>query len=125
MTSFAPAIEHDWGIGMFFGPDRYDGGIYMASSVAGTSEVWNALVDSRVPGLVDRHGGCEHLRSFIGEGIKLEAGELIWMTDCTPHEALPQEASGYRQFFRVGLHVFPIGLLITRRRIPRCHCHQM
>lgn len=75
----------------------------MASSVSNTSEVWDALVDKNVPGIVldDKHGGCEHLRGIIGPGTKLEGGDLVWMTDCTPHEALPQESSGYRQFFRV------------------------
>ena len=73
----------------------------MASTVANTSEVWDALVDKSVKGIVDRHGGCEHLRPLLGQSKKLEANELIWMTDCTPHEALPQTESGYRQFFRV------------------------
>ena len=103
--SFAPGVEeepdHPWGEGVFLGPDRYDGGIFFASSVSNTSMVWNALVDSRVAGIVDGQGGCEHLRGLIGNGVPLDAGELIWMTDCTPHEALPQEGSGYRQFFRV------------------------
>ena len=100
-TAFTPGMEHSWGVGYFYGPDRYEGGIYMASNIADTSQVWDALVDKNVPGIVDKHGGCEHLRHLIGEGTKLEAGELIWMTDCTPHEALPQAKSGYRQFFRV------------------------
>mmetsp|Transcript_27917 Transcript_27917/g.47455 ORF Transcript_27917/g.47455 Transcript_27917/m.47455 type:complete len:411 (-) Transcript_27917:342-1574(-) len=109
-SSFTPAVEHHWGAGfygteidggIFMGPDRFDGGIFMASSVKDTSIVWDALVDSRIPGIVDQHGGCKQLRSLIGKGTKLEAGELIWMTDCTPHEALPQEESGFRQFFRV------------------------
>jgi hypothetical protein len=84
-----------------WGPDRYEGGIIMASSVANTSEVWDALVNKNVPGIVDKHGGCEHLRPLFDRGTKLHAGELIWMTDCTPHEALPQESAGHRQFFRV------------------------
>jgi len=101
VSSFTPGEEHGWGRGIFWGPDKYEGGIFMASSVADTSEVWDALVDSRTPGIVDQHGGCEHLRSLIGRGTKLQAGELVWMTDMTPHEALPQDESGYRQFFRV------------------------
>jgi len=100
-TAFTPGVEHSWGMGVFWGPDRYDGGIFMASSVEDTSCVWNALVDNRVPGIVDHHGGCEHLRGLIGDGVKLQAGELIWMTDKTPHEALPQKESGFRTFFRV------------------------
>jgi len=100
-TSFQPAQEHPWGCGIMYGPDLYEGGIFMASSVSNTSGVWDALVDKDCPGIVDKHGGCEYLRPIIGEGTKLQAGELIWMTDCTPHEALPQEKSGNRQFFRV------------------------
>eukprot|EP00980_Cylindrotheca_fusiformis_P007918 scaffold1696_cov166-Cylindrotheca_fusiformis.AAC.4 len=100
-AAFTPGLEHQWGAGVFFGPDRYEGGIFMASSVANTSEVWDALVNKNAPGIVDKHGGCEYLRPFFGKGTKLQAGELIWMTDCTPHEALPQEISGHRQFFRV------------------------
>ncbi|KAL3944642.1 MAG: hypothetical protein SGBAC_001302 [Bacillariaceae sp.] len=100
-ASFIPGEEDvGWGWGTYF-PDRYEGGIYIASSVSNTSQVWDALVDKRSPGIVDKHGGCEHLRSLIGKGTKLRAGELIWMTDCTPHEALPQTAPSYRQFFRV------------------------
>ena len=53
------------------------------------------------PGIVDGHGGCEHLRSLLGIGTKLEANELIWMTDRTLHEALSQRSSGNRQFFRM------------------------
>ena len=100
-SSFTPGEEHPWGQGAFFGPDRMEGGIYFASSVANTSEVWDALVDKNVPGIVDRLGGCEHLRPLLGKGNKLEAGELVWMTDCTPHEALPQAEAGTRQFFRL------------------------
>jgi hypothetical protein len=90
-AAFSPGVEHPWGQGVFLGPDRYEGGIYMASSVSNTSEVWDALVDKNVSGIVDKHGGCEHLRKLIGPGTKLQAGELIWMTDRTPHEAIPQQ----------------------------------
>jgi hypothetical protein len=51
--------------------------------------------------MVDKGGGCEYLREWIGTGTKLQANELIWMTDRTPHEALPQQSSGNRQFFRL------------------------
>ena len=101
VSRFTPATEHHWGIGLFHTSDKYSGGIYIASNIGGTSEVWDALVDKRVQGIVDGHGGCEHLRSIIGHGTKLRKGEMIWMTDCTPHEALPQPESGIRQFFRV------------------------
>ena len=58
-------------------------------------------MDSSVPGIVDKGGGCEYLRPWLGKGTKLQAGELVWMTDRTPHEALPQSTSGNRQFFRL------------------------
>jgi hypothetical protein len=100
-SSFMPGNEHHWGGGHFYSDDSYEGGIYFASSVANTSVVYNALIDKSIPGIVDKHGNCEHLRRFIGPGTKLEAGQLIWMTDRTPHEAIPQEEGGHRQFFRV------------------------
>jgi hypothetical protein len=109
-TSFTPAEESfhlteptltDWGRGKFYGPDLYEGGIYFASSVDNSTEIWDALVDKNVPGIVHRYGDCEHLRRFLGPGTKLRAGELVWMTDCTPHEALILDEPVYRQFFRV------------------------
>jgi hypothetical protein len=100
-ASFLPGTEHHWGGGHFYSPDVYKGGIYFASNVSNTSVVYNALVDKNVPGIVDKHGNCEHLRQVIGPGTNLEAGQLVWMTDRTPHEAISQEEDGYRQFFRV------------------------
>mmetsp|Transcript_21636 Transcript_21636/g.48344 ORF Transcript_21636/g.48344 Transcript_21636/m.48344 type:complete len:456 (+) Transcript_21636:59-1426(+) len=101
VCAFTPAVEHPWGMGMFFGPDHYEGGIYFASNVDQTSQVFDALVDRTVPGIIDRHGGCEHLRPLLQGGTPLQAGDLVWMTDCTPHEALPQAQAGPRQFFRL------------------------
>ena len=100
--AMTPGREHGWGVGKFYGPDQYEGGFYMASSVADTSQVWDALVDKNgAKNIVDQHGSCEHLRPLLGPGTKLAANQLIWLTDCTPHEALPQPTSGDRQFFRV------------------------
>lgn len=103
IAKFSPGYEEEysWGMGFYQKPTEYEGGIFMASSVTDTSRVWDALVNNWVASIVDKHGGCEHLRCLLGEGTKLHAGELIWMTDCTPHEALPQAKSGFRQFFRV------------------------
>lgn len=72
----------------------------MASNMHQTCAVWNALVDTE-SGAVDDHGGMDHLRPFLGPATKLAANELVWLTDKTPHEALPQAEDGYRQFFRV------------------------
>lgn len=95
---FSPAIEHYWGRGRLMGVDRFVGGIYAASDVGGTSRLYDALVAS-VRG-VDGHGGCESLREYLGPGTMLRANELVWMTDRTPHEALPQPEAGRRRFFR-------------------------
>lgn len=81
-------------------PDKYNGGLFMASNVNDSCEIWDALV-GKGHGIVDYHGSGEHLRPFIGKGTKLKANELAWLTDRTPHEALPQTKSGYRQFFRL------------------------
>jgi hypothetical protein len=98
---FHPAIEHHWGMGVFIDADRYEGGIYIASNQAGTTKVWDALVDSSIPGIVERGGACDHLRHWIGEGTTLDAGDLVWLTDRTPHEACRQPQTGPRQFFRL------------------------
>mmetsp|Transcript_37336 Transcript_37336/g.81739 ORF Transcript_37336/g.81739 Transcript_37336/m.81739 type:complete len:193 (-) Transcript_37336:2994-3572(-) len=82
------------------------GGIYVASTVQDSTEVYDALVHKSTPGIVDRHGGCEHLRRFCGKGTKLMENELVWLTDETPHESLLLRESQYRQFFRfVGPYV--------------------
>jgi len=96
--SFTAAPEHRWGVGVMGGPDEMHGGIFMASTVGNTCAVWNALVEISA---VDTHGGMEHLRPFLGPRYRLGAGELVWITDRTPHEALPQGQTGHRQFFRL------------------------
>ncbi len=101
-NSFSPGREHHWGVGFFYSPDKYEGGIYMASSVSDTSRIYDALVDNSVQDIVDEHGGCEYLRPLMEHaGTNLRAGQLVWMTDRTPHEALPQDVAGHRTFFRV------------------------
>ena len=97
-SSFVAGQEHHWGCGVAYSPDELYGGLYMASNVSNTCAVYNALIDKNG---VDSQGGMDHLRRLIGEPTLLEANELVWLTDCTPHEALPQEGPGYRQFFRL------------------------
>ena len=111
---------------------HYCGGIFMASSVANSTRVWNASIDldsalpsSRSEGLtssssssssssnlspravvgdgsvVGRLGDLEHLRGALGKGVTLDAGQLVWMTDRTPHESMPLKAGTYRQYFRL------------------------
>jgi hypothetical protein len=71
-------------------------GLYMASTIEKSCRVWNSLVEE--PGF---GGSCEHLKEEeLGESQYLKSSEIIWMTDSTPHEALPLLESQYRQWFR-------------------------
>ena len=82
---------------------EYVGGIYMASSVAGSCRIWPAEIS---PEAIGPLGDIEPLRSHLtsrrifpngdhrnaGDGIEVYpslavgAGQLVWMTDRTPHE---------------------------------------
>ena len=96
-----PASCIAWGKGSFseageFG--HYSGGLFMASSVADSCRVWNARID---PAAVGHLGDITPLRSALGPGTTLRAGELVWMTDLTPHESLPLPAGTARSYFRL------------------------
>jgi hypothetical protein len=95
-SKFVAGLEYSWGMGLAETPDELHGGIFMASTVDNTCAVWDALVDN---GGVDSHGGVDHLRPLLGEARLISGNELMWMTDKTPHEALPQKGNGYRQYF--------------------------
>jgi hypothetical protein len=50
------------------------------------------------------------------EAQDMEPGRLYWLTDLTPHEAMPALESGPRQFFRL---VSPkIGVWFTKHNTP-------
>ena len=74
----------------------------MASTVDNSCAVWNARVS---PTAVGELGSLEHLRAYLGDGYRLPAHTMVWMTDGTPHESLPLEAAADaaapRQFFRL------------------------
>jgi hypothetical protein len=92
-----------WGRGCFdkkLGFFEYVGGLYMGSNVADSCRIWNCKIDD--PGeVVGPLGDLEHLRSELGEGETLDAGEVVWMTDATPHESLPLKIGTSRQYFRL------------------------
>lgn len=87
-----------WGLGSW--NDFPIGGIYMASSVANSTRVWASIIDNPEE-VVDHHGGLEHLREDLGEGHFLDANELCWITDRTPHESVAIATDTHRQFFRL------------------------
>lgn len=93
------SVEYDsWGGG--FDDMEIEGGIYMCSSVPRSCIVWD--VQLRKPELIVGHlGDVEHLRDVVGEGMLMDEGELIWLTDTTPHESLPLGETVFRQYFRL------------------------
>lgn len=91
-----------WGSGKVLGDGTlHVKGIYMASSVEGTTRAWDVRVDNS--GFMGDCDSCpdvmETLRGL--EPIMLEANRLYWMTDRCPHEALPMPEGGHRQYFRL------------------------
>jgi hypothetical protein len=111
--NYIPAAEHRWGRGLMMRQEKATGGIFMASNVANTTAVWNCQIHNEGGAFVGPHGDIERLRSLLGPPSHLlEAGELVWMTDHTPHESLPvpavTAADGtvtvpHRQYFRLVL----------------------
>ena len=72
----------------------------MASSLADSCLIWDAHLH---PMLV-ADSSAEHLRQVLDRtrcSKALEAGELVFMTDFTPHEVLLQHESTQRTFFRL------------------------
>jgi hypothetical protein len=104
-SSFRPGIEVPKSIELFIGPDRYEGGIYTACNRRSTLMFWDALIDKdKIPeDVVDGSSGdYEKLRGLLGDATSANEEELMWMTDCTPHEILPFHIeAGYYQYFRL------------------------
>lgn len=82
--------------------DYFSGGIFLASNVEDTTAVWGVKIEDSGD-VVCSGGDLEHLRTILPEGKmkKLAAGELVWITDETPHESLPVTSATKRQFFRL------------------------
>ncbi|XP_063718863.1 uncharacterized protein LOC134845733 isoform X2 [Symsagittifera roscoffensis] len=99
-----PPLTIGWGRGVY--DDNlethyeYIGGIYMASNIADSCRVWNCKVTDPAD-IVGPLGDLEHMKSVFGKGQTLDAGEMVWMTDCTPHESLPLPKGTERQYFRL------------------------
>lgn len=103
---YVPGAEHYWGNGMMMRNECVRGGVFMGSNVAGTTAVWNCHINNEYGQFVGPHGDIEALRPLLGPCTRtLDAGELIWMTDRTPHESLPVPlVDGMpvrRQYFRL------------------------
>ena len=98
-----------------FGGSFMDGGIFMASNLDSTCRIWNAQVESHAIGW---EGDVEYLRDHLDDvcrqntshtprcratksRILTKANHVYWITDKTPHEAVPLSSSRKRQFFRL------------------------
>lgn len=95
------AYYHPWGMGRAM-DEFLEGGIFLASNTADSTAVWNCRVHDTFGDIIGPHGSLERLRDVLGPPTKaLAAGELVWLSDRTPHESLPLRAATRRQFFRL------------------------
>ena len=97
------SFYHPWGSGRAI-DEFLVGGIYLASNVSRSTAVWNSRIHDTFGDIIGPHGSLERMRDLLGPADKvLDAGELIWLSDRTPHESLPiRDASvTERQFFRL------------------------
>ena len=81
-------IEHHWGRGMMMEAEEINGGIYMASNVTNSTLFYDAEIKKEKMAKVP-NGDCRFLRKYLGNPIFSRADMIYWMTDRTPHEALP------------------------------------
>jgi len=81
----------------------------MASNVSASTRIWaTELPRARTGGgedaLVPLGGRCDHLRSALDAHaacIEPRAGELMWISDATPHESLRVQVGVERSYFRL------------------------
>ncbi|RHY40643.1 hypothetical protein DYB26_009974 [Aphanomyces astaci] len=95
--------DFHWGMGRIEHTLLY-GGIYMASTVGHSCAMYDVVIQDS-SSVVGELGDVEHLRSSLAKKaispLHLEANELVWMTDRTPHESLPLPVTTFRQYFRL------------------------
>ena len=100
-------IEFGWGNNPWGGDLRHEG-IYMASS-DGHCRIWDTEVTD-----VDHHGSV--LGTPTGSSEVMIPNVLYWLTDKTPHEAMPTTDTHYRQWFR--LVVGEVGVWWAKHNTP-------
>lgn len=71
--------------------------------------------------LTSEGGSCEHIRPFLleddAETYTLDANQLWWITDRTPHESLPLKEGAYRQFFRYRCELFLDSMFVSHHSL--------
>jgi hypothetical protein len=82
--------------------EQFVGGIFMVSNESDSCAIWNCRVHDPRGDIIGPHGNLERMRPLLGPpDLLLQAGEMVWITDKTPHESLPLRASAHRQYFRL------------------------
>jgi len=92
-------IRH-WGRGRVHNNYSCDGGIYLASTVDDTCNIYPTTLINPNEVSMD-NGDIENLRGMLGTPISTKKNIIYWITDCVPHEAMPMKNSENRQFFRL------------------------
>ena len=100
------SVFRDWGRGLIcHEKDRFaiKGGIFMASNVKNACRIWNCeITDDNVIG---QHGNIEHLWNLLPGlpdcYVDIDANNMHWLSDRTPHESLQMKERRYRQYFRL------------------------
>ncbi len=120
-TELGEKYSVGWGVGERR-RNRLYGGIFFGSNMTSSCAIWpNVLVvNPHEPGVVGAGGACEYLREYLGPPRLMPAGEIFWMTDRTPHEALPQIEKGWRQFFRLVVGKVSVWYSKHNTANPRC-----
>jgi hypothetical protein len=117
-TKYTPDLcfYHPWGLGRSL-DEFLDGGIYLCSNVTDSTALWKSRVHDTFGDVIGSHGSLERMRDILGAPDKLlGAGELVWLSDRTPHESLPLPQATQRQFFR--LVVGEIGFWFSQHNTP-------
>jgi hypothetical protein len=86
------AIRHSsWGGGAWG-----SSGILLVSNIANTTRIYDCVMEDDQIGPMGQVEHCPYTDTYDNN-----ENELVWITDHTPHEALPMPTSGYRQFVRL------------------------
>jgi hypothetical protein len=78
-----------------------DGGLFIMSNIDNSTVIYDCIVKDVAIG---HNGSLEHMSSYLNKCVKkqyLKKNQLCWLTDRTPHEALPVKERCFRQFFRL------------------------
>lgn len=97
---------HPWGLGRAQ-EEFLDGGIFICSNISDSTAIWKCRIHDTFGDIIGAHGSLERMRDILGPAdYRVPAGELVWLSDRTPHESLPlpplpNNQMHNRQFFRL------------------------